>query len=90
MDTASQITQLLMQTGQAHHQAFIATDGVDPEWALWYANYTQSKLNSLLNSSLPQAHIVYELIRLEKEMASSDTKDHWTQYYAAAFVIQKK
>ena len=86
MENLAQISQLLMDAGQAHHQAFIATDGADPEWALWYAKYAQDKLNQLLGTSLPQAHIVYELIRLEKEMATSDASDHWTHYYAAALV----
>lgn len=75
-----------MDTGQAHHQAFIAADGSDPEWPLWYANYAQAKLNQLLGVSLTQAQIVYELVRLEKEMATAETTDHWTQYYSAALV----
>ncbi|MFK7921265.1 MAG: hypothetical protein AB8H47_04875 [Bacteroidia bacterium] len=86
MDTANQITHLLLQTGQAHHHAFIATDGIDPEWAFRYANYLQTKLNSILGTDLAQSHIVYELIRLEKEMASNNPRDHWTQYYATALV----
>ncbi len=86
MDLSSQVTQLLMDAGKAHHQAFLAVDGDDPEWPLWYANYAQAKLNQLLGTSLTQAQIVYELVRLEKEMATVDTTDHWTHYYAAALV----
>lgn len=31
------LASLLRETGQAHHQAYIDTDGDDPEWPRWYA-----------------------------------------------------
>ncbi|MEM6344428.1 MAG: hypothetical protein AAF927_11135 [Bacteroidota bacterium] len=39
-----------------------------------------------LGTSLTQAQIVYELVRLEKVMATTDRRDHWTHYYAVALV----
>ena len=39
MDTElrDNIAGFLVQTGQAHHKAFEATDGADPDWPIWYA-----------------------------------------------------
>lgn len=33
------LAELLQQTAEAHHQAFISTDGEDKDWAEWYAKY---------------------------------------------------
>ena len=32
------LAELLKQTGEAHHEAFAATDGEDADLAIWYAN----------------------------------------------------
>jgi hypothetical protein len=58
-DLPNQIADLLLEAGHAHHQAFIETDGHDPEWPLWYAQYFQEKLGRLLNYPLSQSEIVY-------------------------------
>ncbi len=29
------LVELFRETGRAHHSAFMATDGVDPEWPIW-------------------------------------------------------
>ena len=33
------LAELIVQTGHHHHQAYLSSDGVDPEWAAWYAGY---------------------------------------------------
>ena len=37
-------TELLSQVGPAHHQAFAATDGEDPDWPTWYAAWLLDRL----------------------------------------------
>jgi hypothetical protein len=34
-DLARQLEDLFHEVGEAHHQAYIETDGVDQEWPLW-------------------------------------------------------
>jgi hypothetical protein len=34
-----ELADLLNETAEAHHKAFAATDGVDDEWPIWYADY---------------------------------------------------
>ena len=36
---ANKLASLFEETGQAHHRAFEKTDGMDPDWPLWYAGY---------------------------------------------------
>jgi hypothetical protein len=40
--TVERLAALFKQTGEAHHEAFLDTDGDDPEWPLWYAKYLGS------------------------------------------------
>ncbi|WP_205874119.1 NAD(P)H-hydrate epimerase [Mycobacterium camsae] len=42
--TIAELADLLVETGQRHHQAYADSDGVDPEWALWYSGYLQTRL----------------------------------------------
>lgn len=42
--TVTELADLLVETGQRHHQAYADTDGADPEWALWYSGYLQARL----------------------------------------------
>ena len=45
-----ELANLLNDTSEAHHKAFAATDGVDDEWPIWYANYLLDKMRTMLNS----------------------------------------
>jgi hypothetical protein len=74
------IAELFMQAGKAHHQAFLATDGDDPEWPIWYAEFLQGSLSKLLGVELTKSRIVYELIRLDEAPKQGD--EHWSQIYA--------
>ena len=52
-----QIAELFQKTGSDHHQAFIETDGEDPEWPLWYAeclviNWDRSSIPNLQKMNL--------------------------------------
>lgn len=75
-----ELANLLKETGQAHHQAFIETDGADPEWALWYASYLKEPLSDLLNREFSQSQIIYELVRLDK--TADIGRAPWPEVYA--------
>jgi hypothetical protein len=34
-DLTGQLEALFHEVAKAHHQAYIETDGADPEWPLW-------------------------------------------------------
>jgi hypothetical protein len=79
-----QLAQLLMKTGHAHHEAFIATDGFDPDWAIWYADHTVDEVNSLLGAELSRAMLVYEFLGLGREQPEKAPDTPWPEYYAAS------
>jgi hypothetical protein len=46
-----ELANLLNETAEAHHKAFAATEGEDPDWPLWYADYLLEKLRRMLKPS---------------------------------------
>ena len=84
-EVVKKLEALFEQTGRAHHQAYLATDGADAEWPLWYADFLIDKLPALLNASFTKSELVYLLVRLSKEQAVQAPGSPWSSYYAKFF-----
>lgn len=78
----TELADLLRQTGHEHHQAYIETDGADPEWPLWYAEYLEDKLPDHIGRRPTRSEIVYLLLAAEKAHTAESTGDPWPDYYA--------
>ena len=85
-DLKKQLAELFAATGKAHHQAFLETDGEDPEWPIWYAEYLQQPLGSLLDRQFTRSDLVYCVMNAEFERATSAPDAEWSTYYADHFV----
>jgi hypothetical protein len=81
-----QLEDLFRQTGEAHHEAFIETGGEDPEWSLWYADYTLDKLRELLDAEVTKSQLVYRLIRASNEQQAKAPGADWAWYYSRFFL----
>jgi len=66
-DLSTRLEGLFREVREAHHQAYIETDGSDPEWPLWYAEHLRERLGGLLNASLTKSELVYLLILVANE-----------------------
>jgi len=89
MDREEQIQQLITlfeETKRAHLHAYAATDGADPDWPIWYAEYMHEKFAGLLNARLTRSELVYLLVLADKEMALHAPGALWTHYYAGFFI----
>ena len=84
--TIERLATLFMQTGEAHHEAFLATDGDDPEWPLWYAQYLEDRLAPFLAAPLTRSRLVFCLIGADDEHRATDSDVPWPEYYARRFV----
>lgn len=80
------LTELFMATGHAHHQAFIETDGEDPDWAIWYGNYLEEPFAEILSIKLSADEITNQLISLDKNFTDASLSGHWTEFYADKLV----
>jgi hypothetical protein len=85
-DQNKKVSLLLLETGQAHHRAYIDTDGVDPEWPLWYADYLMDRLPVVLGRELTKSEIVYCLVDLSKKQPVIAPKAWWPDFYADYFL----
>jgi hypothetical protein len=82
-----QLADLLRQTAEEHHQAFQATDGVDPEWPIWYAGHLlEHGFGELLEAKLLKSDLIYLLVLVEKAQAAEAPGGQWERYYADVFV----
>jgi hypothetical protein len=85
-DLARRLEELFRETGEAHHQAYIETDGADPEWPLWYAEYLHVRLAPLLAASFTKSELVYLLIWVANEQPLDAPGADWARYYADFFM----
>ncbi len=78
----ARIADLLRETGEAHHEAFIETDGADPEWPIWYAGYLQERLGQQLDRQITQSELVYLLVLAERKHGAEASAEPWPDFYA--------
>jgi hypothetical protein len=85
-DTVSRLAGIFREAGSAHHQAFLTTNGDDPEWPIWYAEFLQPRLNALLGINWTKSEVVYLLVRAEKERTVGFPHPSWPEFYARLIV----
>ena len=76
------LAELLTDTGHAHHHAFEATDGADPEWPLWYAQYLEPKIAGHLDSQPTRSRLVQCLLNADEYHAATGRAEPWPRVYA--------
>ena len=80
--TQEQLAELLIQTGHHHHQAYLDSDGVDPEWALWYSGYLQAHMWDRAGTLPTRSQLIHLLLSGEAQLAGSGSDVPWPQFYA--------
>jgi hypothetical protein len=85
-DLSTRLEGLFREVSEAHHQAYIETDGADPEWPLWYAGHLRERLGALLNASFTKSELVYLLILVANEQPLRAPRANWSRYYAKFFL----
>jgi len=85
-DLGQQLEGLFREVGEAHHQAYSETDGADPEWPLWYADYLRERLALLLDASFTRSELVYLLVMVANEQPLTAPGANWARYYAKFFI----
>lgn len=76
------IAAFLKQTAQAHHKAFEATDGADPDWPIWYAEYARDAFAERFGMEFTLSQLVYCLIKADMEHQARAPDSDWTEFYA--------
>jgi len=84
----STLTDLFQATGEAHHVAFAATDGVDPDWSIWYADHLQEPLAEKAKMSFHKSNLIYCLMNADFEQTVRAPDLKWTDFYADEFITR--
>lgn len=87
-DKINALAELFRQTGHAHHQAYLATNGDDPDWAIWYADYLYDKLPAHLGVKLHKSQLIYVLMDLDFEQRAKAPQANWARYYARMLITR--
>ena len=80
------IAELLQETGHAHHQAYIETNGADDDWPIWYADYLVDKLGEKLDATFTRTQIVVLLVELDRQQKVTAPGTNWMRFYAKELV----
>ncbi len=83
-----QVAALFSETGSAHHQAFAATNGDDPNWPDWYAEYLSPRLLRVLGRRFDITVLASHLRRLDAEHRTRGGGEPWAEFYARWFLDQ--
>ena len=83
-DNAKKISDLLHEAGETHHIVFRISDGDDPDWASWYADWlvNHSELPDLLDVKPVRSELTYMLVRLDKRYTMEVPDEKFEDYYA--------
>jgi len=83
------ITALLHQAGEAHLASHQETNGDDPDWPIWYADYLlENGLETLLDAKLLKSDLIYLLVLVDKQQKSEAPGSQWERYYANFFCVR--
>jgi hypothetical protein len=84
MTAAEQVSKLLHEAGETHHQVFRIVDGADQDWASWYSDWliSLSELPTLLDVRPVRSELVYLLVSLDKQYTADHPGEPWESYYA--------
>ena len=78
------IATVLHEAAETHHTVYRITDGEDPDWASWYADWllTLSELPKLLGWMPVRSQLVHALVQLDRDYVDAGTDDGWESWYA--------
>lgn len=79
------LVTLFREAGRAHHQAYIESDGDDPDWPIWYADHLLEPLQRHLSATFTRSELTYLLVLVSREQALIAPGADWATYYADAF-----
>ncbi len=82
IELRNNLAELFLQAGSAHHEAFLATDGVDRDWPIWYAEYLQQPIYDQLNLSFDKSQLIYCLMDADFEHTARSPETKWSDFYA--------
>ena len=78
------VAALLQGAADLHHRVYRITNGDDPDWASWYADWLVrlSELPQILGRSPARSELIYMLVKLDQDFGKSKSDESWERFYA--------
>lgn len=78
------IAALLHEAAETHHAVYRISDGDDPDWASWYADWLLdlSELPEALGERPVRSHLVHRLVQLDRDYTAAAPAEPWERWYA--------
>jgi hypothetical protein len=88
MTDRGKVAALLEEAAETHHRVYRITDGVDDDWASWYADWLLrlSELPTMLGSAPVRSELVYMLVQLDKDHTAVRAVEPWPHFYATRLI----
>jgi hypothetical protein len=88
-DAVQEVSQLLHQAAETHHVVFAISDGDDPDWASWYADWlvNLSILPQLLGRRPVRSELTWLLVELDREYSRDKPAARWEDVYAERLIL---
>ena len=69
IERVTRVGHVLHEAAETHHVVWRITDGDDPDWASWYADWLLdlSELPALLDAKPVRSHLVHALVQLDRD-----------------------
>jgi len=82
------VSELLHEAGETHHIVYRITDGEDPDWASWYADWLidHSELPELLGGEPVRSELIFALVKLGRDYDEQSPGEGWEDWYAERIV----
>lgn len=86
VERRNKLIDIFRETGRAHHAAFAATDGADPDWPIWYAEHLQIPIADALQTTFTKSQLIHCLMDADIEHATRASETDWPEFYADHFI----
>jgi hypothetical protein len=82
--TLEQVSGLLHEAGETHHQVFRIVGGADDDWASWYAQWLTglSELPDLPGARPVRSELIYLLVSPGRQFTAEAPGERWETCYA--------
>ena len=86
----SAVSDLLHEVAETHHVVYRITDGEDPDWASFYADWLldHSELPEILGESPVRSQLVHALVQLDRDFTYGGIAGRWEDWYAERLLAQ--
>jgi hypothetical protein len=76
-----QVSGLLHEAGETHHQVFRIVGGADDDWASWYAQWLTG-LSDLPGARPVRSELIYLLVNPGRQFTAEAPGERWETCYA--------